>query len=90
MKLDLYSKTMLTLIAFSLLLLCADNLYASWIPKANAAGGQWECWHLVDPKASMTETINATKLQPGSVFSLAIRTDATKGSVSDTFCGWVQ
>lgn len=90
MKTDLYTKTMLTLIAFALLFLCAEKLYDATVPKAQAAKGAWECWHLIDPKASLTETIAATRVTPGTVFSLQLKTDAVKGSVSDTFCGWVQ
>ena len=91
MKTDGYTKWVLTVIAGALLFLCADRLQATWIPQAKAHGdkGKWECWHLTDPDASLTDIVNASRVTPGTVFSIQLNTNLTKGSVSDTFCGWV-
>ena len=90
MTADRYTRAMLTIIAFSLLFLCASKIYDTWIPKAHAKGGKWECWHLVDPDSSLSDVVNASRVTPGTVFSIRLNTKHTKDSVSDTYCGWVQ
>ena len=72
MKTDRYTNIMLTIIAFSLLFLCGSKVYDAWIPKAHAKSGAWECWHLTDPNASLTEIVNASRVTPGTVFSIKL------------------
>ena len=90
MKTDLYTKIILTIIAFALVLLCVETIYLAAIPQAKAKSGQWECWHLVDANASLSDHMNRTRFQPGTVFPLSVNTKTTKDGLSDTYCGWVQ
>ena len=90
MQTDRYTKFILTIIAFALLFLCADRVYKIAIPQAVAKTGKWDCWHLTNVNASLTEHMNQTNFKPGTVFSLKVNTAAAQASMTDTYCGWVE